>query len=36
MNVGTISQDATFFESEFSMKNTPNTSSYKFGHVIPE
>ena len=31
MHVGTImeSRDATFFETEFSMKNTPSTSSHE-------
>jgi len=31
MHVGTImeSRDATFFESEFSMKSTPNISSHE-------
>jgi len=31
MHVGTImeSRDATFFENEFPMKNTPSTSSHE-------
>ena len=35
MHVGTImdSRDATFFESEFSMKNAPNTTSHE--SIIP-
>ena len=35
MHVGTImeSRDATFFESEFPMKNTPSTSSHE--SIVP-